>query len=227
MHQRLFRPRRAQNLLVFSGKTFGLGLGGGFGLFVFGRSHGNANDRRSHCGFLFLDAPHGENFRLRGSGLTFAAGDDACAHDLFDIGKRKTIEIRKLDEAVFGIDALQSRDEGFDDGLFGNVKRERLFAGFKTEERSPVEFIKNKTETLALTHAACSTANQTCNSGHSDATIRRQSLKENAQNRSSNHKTSQNHTCRYGKIFRTKKHLILPDLGTVFTMSICPIVRRR
>ena len=157
----------------------------------------------------------------------FAAGDDACAHDLFDIGKRKTIEIRKLDEAVFGIDALQSRDEGFDDGLFGNVKRERLFAGFKTEERSPVEFIKNKTETLALTHAACSTANQTCNSGHSDATIRRQSLKENAQNRSSNHKTSQNHTCRYGKIFRTKKHLILPDLGTVFTMSICPIVRRR
>lgn len=123
----------------------------------------------------------------------------------FNIGKRKTIEIRKLDEAVFGINPLHCGDERFDDGLFGNVKRERFFAGFQSEERAPVQFVENEAEALALTHTACSTANQTRNSGHSDATIRRQSLQKDAQNRSSNHKTSPNYTCRRGKIHRTTK----------------------
>ena len=97
-----------------------------------------------------------------------------------------------MNEAVFGIVAFELIGHLIDDGFFSNVERERLFAALKSKERAAVQFVENKAEALAFPDAACGAADEARHAGHSNATIMRQSLQEDAQNRSTYHKSSRN-----------------------------------
>ena len=89
---------------------------------------------------------------------------------------------------MFCIKPLDRLNKRFDNRILGDVEREALLPRFESKERTAAQFIEHQTEALAFTHAAGGSTNQAGYPRHRHASIRRQTLQENAQNRSPYHK---------------------------------------